>query len=86
MAGNGALTCLEAKTGNVAYRGGRVRRRFRLPASPVAYEDKVLIPSDEGETFVVKAGPTHEIIGTNSVGELFLPPPQSRTARSSTGE
>ena len=59
MAGNGSLTCLEAKTGKVAYEGARVPKAIPFTASPVAYEDKVLITSDEGETFVVKAGPKH---------------------------
>ena len=75
MAGNGSLTCLEAKTGKVAYEGARVPKAIPFTASPVAYEDKVLITSDEGETFVVKAGPKHEIIGTNSVGEAVFASP-----------
>ena len=75
MAGNGSLTCLDAKTGKVAYEGARVPKAIPFTASPVAYEDKVLITSDEGETFVVKAGPKHEIIGTNSVGEAVFASP-----------
>ncbi len=75
MAGNGSLTCLEAQTGKVAYEGARVPKAIPFTASPVAYEDKVLITSDEGETFVVKAGPKHEIIGTNSVGEAVFASP-----------
>jgi outer membrane protein assembly factor BamB len=75
MAGNGSLTCLEAKTGKMVYEGARVPRAIPFTASPVAFEDKVLITSDEGETFVVKAGPKHEIIGTNSVGEAVFASP-----------
>ena len=75
MAGNGTLTCLDAKTGKVAYEGGRVPKPIPFTASPVAYEDKVLITSEEGETFIVKAGPKHEIIGTNSVGEPVFASP-----------
>lgn len=75
MAGNGTLTCLDAKTGKVAYEGGRVPKPIPFTASPVAYEDKVLITSEEGETFMVKAGPKHEIIGTNSVGEPVFASP-----------
>ena len=75
MAGNGTLTCLDAKTGKVAYEGGRVPKPIGFTASPVAYEDKVLITSEEGETFLVKAGPKHEIIGTNSVGEPVFASP-----------
>ena len=75
MAGNGSLTCLDAKTGKVIYEGGRVPKAIGFTASPVAYEDKVLITSEEGETFVVKAGPKHEIIGTNSVDEPVFASP-----------
>ena len=38
-------------------------------ASPVAFEGKNLMTSEDGDTFIVKAGPKHEILGTNSVGE-----------------
>jgi outer membrane protein assembly factor BamB len=38
-------------------------------ASLVAYEGKILMTSEDGETFVLKAGPKHEIIRTNSLGE-----------------
>lgn len=75
MAGNGSLTCLDALTGAVAYEGGRVPKAIGFTASPVAYEGKVLITSEEGETFVVKAGPKHEIVATNSVGEPVFASP-----------
>ena len=75
MAGNGTLTCLDAMTGKLAYEGGRVPKSIPFTASPVAYEGKILITSDEGETFVVKAGPKYEIIGTNSVGEQVFASP-----------
>jgi hypothetical protein len=38
-------------------------------ASLVGYGERLLMTSEDGDTFVVKAGPVHEIIGTNSVGE-----------------
>lgn len=75
MTGNGTLTCLDAKTGKVEYEGARVPKSILFTASPVAYEGKVLITSEEGETYVVKAGPKHEIIGTNSVGEPVFASP-----------
>jgi outer membrane protein assembly factor BamB len=65
----GILTCLDAKTGEVKYEGGRVPIPATFTASPVAFEGKILLTSEDGDTFIVKAGPKHEIIGTNSVGE-----------------
>jgi outer membrane protein assembly factor BamB len=65
----GVLTCLDAKTGEVKYEGGRVPVPASFTASPVAVDGKILMTSEDGDTFVAKAGPKHEIIGTNSVGE-----------------
>ena len=38
-------------------------------ASPIAFDGKILLTSEDGDTFVVKAGPKHEVVGTNTVGE-----------------
>jgi outer membrane protein assembly factor BamB len=70
MSDAGILTCLNAKTGEVVYEGGRVPVATKFyGASPVAFEDKLLLTSDDGDTFVIKAGPKHEVLGTNSLGE-----------------
>jgi len=65
----GILTCLAAKTGEVKYEGGRIPIPATFTASPVAFDGKILLTSEDGDTFIVKAGPKHEILGTNSVGE-----------------
>jgi outer membrane protein assembly factor BamB len=65
----GILTCLDAKTGQVKYEGGRVPIPATFTASPVAVDGKILLTSEDGDTFVIKAGPVHQIVGTNSVGE-----------------
>ena len=65
----GILTCLNAKTGEVVYEGGRIPIPATFTASPVAVDGKILMTSEDGDTFVVKAGPKHEILGTNSIGE-----------------
>ncbi|HEX6045136.1 MAG TPA: PQQ-binding-like beta-propeller repeat protein [Pyrinomonadaceae bacterium] len=65
----GILTCIDAKTGEVKYEGGRIPIPATFTASPVAFDGKILLTSEDGDTFFVKAGPKHEIIGTNSVGE-----------------
>lgn len=70
MSDAGILTCLNAKTGEIVYEGGRVPVATKFyGASPVAFDGKILLTSDDGETFVIKAGPKHEVLGTNSVGE-----------------
>ena len=65
----GILTAIDAKTGEVKYEGGRIPIPATFTASPVAFEGKILMTSEDGDTFMVKAGPKHEIVGTNSVGE-----------------
>jgi outer membrane protein assembly factor BamB len=65
----GILTCIDARTGELKYEGGRVPVPATFTASPIAFDGKILMTSEDGDTFVVKAGPKHEIIGTNSVGE-----------------
>jgi len=65
----GLLTALEAKTGKVVYEGARPPKAVLFQASPVAFEDKILMTSEEGDTYVIKAGPKHEVIRTNSLGE-----------------
>jgi outer membrane protein assembly factor BamB len=70
MSDAGILTCLNAKTGEVAYEGGRVPVATKFyGASPVAFDGKILLTSDDGDTFVIKAGPKHEVLATNSIGE-----------------
>ncbi len=70
MSDNGIITCLNAKTGEIVYEGGRVPVATKFyGASPVAFDGKILLTSDDGDTFVIKAGPKHEVLGTNSIGE-----------------
>ncbi|HEX6740079.1 MAG TPA: PQQ-binding-like beta-propeller repeat protein [Vicinamibacteria bacterium] len=65
----GLLTCLDAKTGEVKYEGGRVPVPATFMASPVAYDGKILLLSEDGDGFLIKAGAVHEILKTNSLKE-----------------
>lgn len=69
MSDTGIVTCLELETGKLVYEGGRVPVPATFTASPVAFDDLILLTSEDGDTFVLKAGPTHEIVRTNSVDE-----------------
>jgi outer membrane protein assembly factor BamB len=69
MTDAGIMTCLEAVSGKVIYEGGRPPVPATFTASLVSYGDRLLATSEEGETFVVRTGPQHEIVRTNSVGE-----------------
>jgi outer membrane protein assembly factor BamB len=65
----GIMTCLDPVTGAVQYEGGRMPVPVTIRSSPVAFGGKILVTSEDGDTFVVKAGPTHEVLATNSVDE-----------------
>lgn len=71
----GILTCIDTKTGEVKYEGGRIPIPATFTASPIAFEGKILMTSEDGDTFIVKAGPKHEVIGTNSIGEAVYASP-----------
>jgi outer membrane protein assembly factor BamB len=69
MTDTGIITCLDAVTGALVYEGGRPPVPATFTASLVAYGDRLLATSEDGDTFVIKAGPTHEVVRTNSIGE-----------------
>jgi outer membrane protein assembly factor BamB len=72
LTGAGLLTCLDAHTGEPKYEGKRFPAPSQFVASPVAFDGKVLISSQDGDTYVVKAGPEHEMLGTNPLGEQMF--------------
>jgi outer membrane protein assembly factor BamB len=65
----GLLTCLDARTGEVRYEGARPPVPASFMASPVAVNGHLLLMSQDGDTFVVKAGKHFEVVGTNPLGE-----------------
>jgi hypothetical protein len=44
-------------------------------ASPWAYNGKVFALSEDGDTFVLQAGPAFKVIGKNSLNEMALATP-----------
>jgi len=70
------VTCLEAMTGKVLFQGRLgVAQREGFSSSPVAVDGKVFFTNDEGETFVLKAGPTFEMLHVNKLEETTLATP-----------
>jgi outer membrane protein assembly factor BamB len=59
----GILTCLDAGLAKSNTRAAGFRFRQRSPPRRFAFEGKILLTSEDGDTFVVKAGPKHEILG-----------------------
>ena len=69
MSDRGVMTCLDVNTGAVKYEGGRIPIPATFTASPVAFDGKILLTSEDGDTFIIKAGTKHEVIATNSIDE-----------------
>jgi outer membrane protein assembly factor BamB len=69
MTDAGLLTCVDAVTGKPQYESKRFPTPGHFAGAPVAFDGKLLITSQDGDTYVLKAGPEHEILGTNSLGE-----------------
>ena len=65
----GLMTCIDAVTGERRYEGGRPPVPATFFASPVAFDGKILLTSEDGDSFLIKAGPVHEVLATGSVGE-----------------
>jgi outer membrane protein assembly factor BamB len=69
-------TSFDARTGKLMWQNRLgVARREGFSASPVAFDGKVFFTNDEGETFVLKAGPTFQLLHVNDIGEETLATP-----------
>ena len=72
----GILFCYDARTGEEVYPRQRLARGGNLfAASPWAYNARIFAISEEGGTYVVKAGPEFELLGMNSLNEWTLATP-----------
>jgi outer membrane protein assembly factor BamB len=71
----GLMTCLDALTGQLKYEGGRPPVPGAFRASAVSFGDKILLTSEDGDSFVIKTGPVHEVLAANSIGETVWASP-----------
>jgi outer membrane protein assembly factor BamB len=72
----GFLACFDARTGKEVY--GRQRLgggASGFTASPWAYNGKIFCLSEDGNTFVIQAGPTFKLLGRNNLDEMSLATP-----------
>ena len=72
----GFLLCHDAKTGKQIY--GRQRISIDstgFTSSPWAYNGKIFVLSEDGDTYVIQAGPEFKVIGKNSLGDMPLATP-----------
>jgi len=71
----GKLSCFEAKTGKLLYRESLSSSSAAFSASPVAADGKIYCTAEEGDVYVVKAGPEFELIGVNKMNETCMATP-----------
>jgi outer membrane protein assembly factor BamB len=71
---NGILSAYEPKTGERIYQQ-RVAGGSGFSASPVAADGRLYLASEDGDVFVVKAGRTYELLGTNKMNEPLMATP-----------
>jgi outer membrane protein assembly factor BamB len=71
-ADNGVFTAYQAKTGERVY---QERLPSSFSASPVAAGGKLYMASEDGEVYVVRAGPRFELLATNPMGEALMSSP-----------
>jgi outer membrane protein assembly factor BamB len=71
---NGVLAAHNVRTGERVYQQ-RVGAGGSFSASPVAADGKLYLTSEDGDMFVVKAGPAYELLATNRVGQVIMATP-----------
>jgi outer membrane protein assembly factor BamB len=72
---NGVLGCYEARTGKCLYQERLGTGRTGFTASPVAADGKIFIASEDGDVYVVKAGPPFKLLSVNPMGEICMATP-----------
>lgn len=77
----GILTCLDPQSGRVVYEGGRLPIPTFVKASPIAWDDKILLAGEDGDFFVVRAGPKYEILAHNEIDEAVIASPAVASGR-----
>jgi outer membrane protein assembly factor BamB len=72
----GFLTCHDARTGKEIYGRQRISAESSgFSASPWSYNGRIFALSEDGDTFVIQAGPEFKILGKNSLDEMSMATP-----------
>ena len=72
----GFLMAHDARTGKQLYGRQRISvDSSGFTTSPWAYNGKIFLMSEDGDTFVVQAGPKYQLLGKNSLNEMPLATP-----------
>lgn len=72
---NGILSCFNARTGKEYYSGQRLEGMGNVFASPVGAKDRVYVVGQKGTMYVIKHGPSFEILAKNILDDNFSASP-----------
>ena len=68
----GLFTCHDAQTGKEIYARQRIDPQASgFSSSPWAYNGKIFLASEDGDVYVIEAGPQFRILHKNSLGEMI---------------
>lgn len=71
---NARMVVYDADTGEEVYKT-RFSKGGTFTGSPVAADGRLYIPTEEGQIYVVKAGPQYEELAINDMGEVVMATP-----------
>ena len=71
----GIFDCYDLASGDEIYRQRIPHQGSGFSASPVASDGYIYLPSEDGDVFVVKAGPAFELMGKNAMDEPLMATP-----------
>ncbi len=72
---NGVLSAYNARTGERMYQTRLGAGTTGFSASLVAGDGKIYVASEDGDIFVIKAGPAFELLATNAMGDVCMASP-----------
>ncbi|HWI16560.1 MAG TPA: PQQ-binding-like beta-propeller repeat protein [Vicinamibacterales bacterium] len=72
---NGVLTVYDARSGEQIYANRIGTTNSTFSASPIASNGRLYLSSEDGEVYVVRAGPKYELLSVNSMGEPLMATP-----------
>ena len=72
---NGILSAFDAHTGEHKYQERLAGGTAAFTASPVAGDGRIYLANEDGQVFVIKAGPTYELLALNDMGGPVLATP-----------
>ncbi len=71
---NGSVSCYHPGTGEEIWKHKAGSGNSYI-ASPVASDGKIYITDDQGVVYILKAGPTYELMAQNNLGEICMATP-----------